>query len=246
MATNEARDTADAPTLSPAWDRDPVVVASRRPRVMYFPGKVLLGDPTPADLKRWSGGDSTGMDRGDVAVRIEAGITFLGAFTTQWALRGVASMAQAPKSAPGHDLCSVLWPTGGADNTIRNAQAFKVPDTKEMNPAAVNAAWLRVFRYLRDQEKRVLAESGEPSLALFTTLDGFDAPEIVITKLSDILGQKTQEGQWAHPHLSNAIAYAKNGRHLGALHDYAVRTPGAWSIVESCRAQAVRRPGLVG
>ncbi len=244
MATNEARDT-DASSPSPAWDRDPIVVASRRPRVMYFPAKVLLGEPSAADLKKWHGPEATGMDRGDVAMRIEAGITFLGAFTTQWMLRGVQSMSQAPKVAPGPDLCTVLWPTGGADNTIRNAQAFKVPETKDLNPVAINAAWCRVFKYLRDQEKRVLAESGEPSLALFATLDGFDAPEVVITKLSDILGQRTQEGQWAHPHMSNAIAYAKNGAHLGALHDYAVRTPGAWSIVESCRAQAVRRPGLV-
>jgi len=236
----------DAPPANPvAWDRDPIVVASRRARVLYFPAKLLLAEATEADLARWSDKNSTGMDRGDASVRIEAGITFIGAFTTQWALRNVASFQQAPKSAPPVDACTLLWPAGTADNTIKNAAAFMVPGSRDVNPPAVNAGWLRVFAYLRKQEERVLAAEGAPSLALFSALDGFDAPEIVIAKLNDILGQRTAEGQHAHPHMANAIAYSKNGRHLGALHDYAVRHPGAWSIVESCRAQAVRCPGLV-
>ena len=243
-----AKTSADLPldlSMPVAWDRDPIVVASRRARVLYFPAKLLLAEVTEVDLAKWSHKDSTGMERGDASVRIEAGVTFIGAFTTQWALRTVTSTAQAPKSSPPFDACTLLWPSSTTDNTIKKAAAFRVPGTSDVSPAAVNAGWLRVFAYLRKQEERVLADTGAPSLALFTALDGFDAPEVIVTRLSDILGQRTEAGQHAHPHLANAIAYSKNGRHLGALHDYAVRHPGAWSIVESCRAQAVRCPGLV-
>jgi hypothetical protein len=180
-------------------------------------------------------------------MRIEAGITFLGAFTTQWALQTVDTRDRGPKmSAPPLDACSLQWPAGTADNTIKTAGAFRCAGAPEtVDPAKVSAAWRRVLDYLRAEETRIIEESGNPSLGLFTAVSGFDAPEIVVARLSEVLGQKTDAGQAGHQHLSNAIAWAKNGRHLGALHDYAVRTPGAWSIVESCRARAIRAPSLV-
>lgn len=247
MAKNPASDL-DFPAAVPAeWDRDPYVIASRRARNIAFPAVLLLRPATETELTKWRSVDSTGMDRSDASMRIEAGITFLGALTTQWALQSVDNQAKAPKNPPPLDVCSLLWPSGTADNTIKNAAAFRCAGALEaVDPAKVTAAWLRVLSYLREQETRVCDESGTPSLALFTPVSGFDAPEMVVARLSEVLRQKTEEGQAGHQHLSNAIAWAKNGRHLGALHDYAVRTPGAWSIVESCRARAIRAPSLVG
>lgn len=226
------------------WDRDPYVIASRRARNIAFPSVLLLRDPNEAELAKWK--DATGMERGDATMRIEAGITFLGALTTQWMLQNVTSNAKAPKAEPPLDACSLLWPAGTSDNTIKNAAAFRCKDAPEtIDPLKVSAAWRRVLGYLRAEETRIVEESGNPSLALFAPVSGFDAPELVVARLSEVLGQRTEAGQAGHQHLSNAIAWAKNGRHLGALHDYAVRTPGAWSIVESCRARGIRAPSLI-
>jgi hypothetical protein len=230
--------------VSPEWDRDPYVIASRRARNIAFPAILLLRDPTEEERAKWK--DATGMERGDATMRIEAGVTFLGALTTQWMLQSADSHAKAPKSAPPADVCSLIWPAGTSDNTIKNAAAFRCTGAPEsIDPAKVSAAWRRVLEYLRAEEARVIERDGNPSGALFTAVSGFDAPEMVVCKLSEVLGQKSSAGQAGHQHLSNAIAWAKNGRHLGALHDYAVRTPGAWSIVESCRARAIRAPSLV-
>lgn len=244
MATKNPAAELDFPVTA-EWDRDPYAIASRRARNIAFPAVLLLRPATETELAKWR--DATGMERGDATMRIEAGVTFLGALTTQWALQSVDDRAKAPKQAPPVEACTLLWPSGTADNTIKTAAAFRCAGAPEtIDPAKVSAAWRRVLDYLRAEEARIIEESGNPSLALFTAVSGFDAPEMVVCRLSEVLGQKTDAGQAGHQHLSNAIAWAKNGRHLGALHDYAVRTPGAWSIVESCRARAIRAPSLVG
>src|SRR5574338_1579436 len=92
--------TDSTPTADPfAWDPDPMVLVSRRNRVVVVPTDILRGEMSPEQVKRWSTPIS---EIGQVGSRQErqvafvAGVNFLGAHTSVWALRGTAESRRAP------------------------------------------------------------------------------------------------------------------------------------------------------
>lgn len=235
--------SSDTTPNSAEWDRDPIVCVSARERDISFPAALLVRAPTDADVAKWNG-DSLTAARNDQRFRLAAGVNFLGTFTTQWRLRDIPSQNAAPKLAPSPDHCAVIWPSSGADGTINAAPVFKFPGTMTLNPAAIHAGWMRVLDYLRAQEARHAADTGQAPLVLFAPASGHEAPQVIVCRLSEVLTQRTEAGQQAHPHMTNAIKWAKNGAHLGALHDYAVRNPSGWNIAEACRQRAAHAPKL--
>ena len=223
-----------------------MVCVSARERDISFPAALLVREPTEADVAKWNGGrDDLMVMRTEHRMRLSAGVNFLGAFTSQWRLREVPNHQSAPKSPPLPDTCAILYPVTDAAGVINSAPMFKFAESRALNPAAIHAGWLRVLKYLRDQEARAASDTGAAPLTLFTAPDGHDAPQVVLCRLSEVLTQRTTDGQHAHPHMFNSIQWAKNGAHLGALHDYAARNPSAWNIAEACRVRAAHCPSLV-
>jgi len=244
MAKSDLIDPSSPPVATaPEWDKDPIVCVSARERDLSFPASLLTREATPADIAKWTGADLMAA-RNEHTFRLCAGVNFLGTFTTQWRLRDVQSQAQAPKAAPSPDECGIIWPSSRADGVINGAPMFKFPESRALNPAAIHAGWMRVLAYLRAQEAARAADTGAAPLVLFAPDNGHDAPQVILCRLSEVLTQRTTLGQQAHPHMVNAIKWAKDGAHLGALHDYAVRSPSAWNIAEACRIRAAHAPRL--
>lgn len=74
----------EVPTDPFAWDPDPVVLVSRRPRILYFPHVLLQRDATPEEVRRWAGAndENTAGRRRDEQMFVQAGVTFLGTMMT--------------------------------------------------------------------------------------------------------------------------------------------------------------------
>lgn len=250
MATKTAApDDADAP-LPPApsfaWTRDPLVLVSRRIRDIAFPGALLVRDPTPADLARWRDPNSRTSNVAEHKVRVLAGVTFLGAYTSAWALRAVPGPGQAPRSAPAPDSLLIVQPDSRTAAGILSGGQFMDRDSRRVDPAKVHAAWLRVFRWMETEDARTDLPAGDDGLRLrlFSPADGHDAPEMAIMRLSEVLTMTTEAGRHAFPATMNACRWHKDGPNLGALHDYAVRTPASWPLVTEIRARLAKAPGL--
>lgn len=243
-AQDDAHDAPPAPSF--AWTRDPVVLVSRRIRDLAFPGALLVRDPTPADLARWRDVNSRTSNVAEHKVRVLAGVTFLGAYTTAWSLRAVPGPGQAPRSAPAPDTLAVVQPDSRTAAGILMGAQFQDRETRRVDPAKVHAAWLRVFRWMETEDARTDLPAGGDGLRvrLFTPADGHDAPEMAIMRLSEVLRVTTEAGRHAYPVVVNACRWHKDGNHLGALHDYAVREPAAWPLVTEVRARLARAPGL--
>lgn len=233
----------EAPPNSPEWDRDPIVCISARERDLSFPAAVLTREPTEADIAKWTGADLMAA-RNEHTFRLCAGVNFLGTYTTAWRLREVQNQALAPRGNPPADECFTLWPSSRADAVINAAPMFKFPETRLLNPEAVHAGWMRVLAYLRSQEAARAADTGAAPLVLFSADNGYESPQVIVCRLSEVFTQRTLAGQQAHPYMVNAIKWAKDGQHLGALHDYAARSQSAWNIAEACRVRAAHAPRL--
>lgn len=239
-----ARSTAP---YTPRWDPDPVVLCSRRSRIIPFPTLVLLREPTDADRKALEAPPELGKLRDEGQMAVAAGVNFLGTLTTAWdpAMYRAPSSQAAPKSPPNLDRCLLVAPSS------RNVQLDKRPgfvdhETKLVKPEAVHAAWTRVLNWLRAEEQRQIdGPEGRANVPLFVAEQGFDAPEFVVCRLSEVLSQRTTTGGHAYQHAQGAIAHAKHGGQLGALHDYAVRTQTGWTLAVACRARAAAAPSLL-
>lgn len=238
-----AKTQAEADARSPfEWTRDPLVLVSRRIRDLSFPGALLLRDPTEADLRRWRDTNSRTNNVNEHKVRVLAGVTFLGALTTAWALRAVTGPGQAPRSAPADDALILVRPTSSADGLL-NGHQFVDRDTRKVVPRLVHEAWLRVMRWLEREDVEGARERGERPL-IFGAADGHDAPECMLVPLSEVLRQSTEAGRQAYPAVVNSFRWHKDGRHLGALHDYAVRDAAAWPLVDGMRQRLGKAPSL--
>ncbi len=99
--------------------------------------------------------------------------------------------------------------------------------------------------WLRNEEKHLERERGILPL-LFTAEDGFDpeGPEVAVMPLSELLCQRSDRGRYAYSAAKAGIKWAKNGAHLGALHDYACREPAAWLLAQDARDRLGRAPSL--
>lgn len=228
------------------WDADPVVVVSRRPRVVSFPGILLEREPTASDLKMLRNGQNRSMP-GEQRLTISGGVTFLGAHTTAFALRAVPGPGQAPRGAPPEGDLRIVVPETTASNDLQRGVRVVDRESRRVVPARVHEALLRVLDWLRREEEHLRDEKGVQPI-LFTADDGFDpeGPEVAVMPLSEVFEQRTDRGRHAYAATQKNIAWAKNGTHLGALHDYAVRNPGGWLLAQEARARVQRAPGLLG
>ena len=241
-----------SPVAPAGWDRDPLVAVSRRTRNIAFPSALLMRAPTDADADAWETpqGEHFAAQynaisrRNDRVLTLEAGVTFLGCYTTAWTLRAASAPSMVPKDPPSLDSCILVSPGSSARDIVLGTRSpFMDHGAKRIDARLVRLAWERVLAYLRASEDR--AHARDPSAQrLFTTDDGFDHPEVVVCKLSDLLGLLTPEARAVHPYMTEAIPWAKNPEHLGALHDYAVRLHGGWVVATECRKRAQSAPAL--
>ena len=241
------QDESDAPPPAPAftWTRDPLVLVSRRIRDLAFPGTLLLREPAAEDLKRWRDPNNRNSNVAEHKVRVLAGVTFLGAYTTAWSLRAVDGPGRAPRSAPPSDALSLVQPESRTAGGILSGGQFVDRESRKVDPAKVHAAWLRVFRWMETEDART--DGGEADalrLRLFARDDGHEGPELALVRLSEVLRQSTEAGRAAYASVVNSFRWHKDGRHLGALHDYAVREPAAWPLVMGIRERLGRAPAL--
>lgn len=219
------------------WDRDPVVLVSRRNRVLVFPGALLSRDPTADEVKRWT----TPIDEAHPEARTEpldlkmlslqAGVNFLGAYTSSWAYRTTDGRA-APQGAPQPHLMTLLWPyTNGRESVVGPLSGNIDRDVQRVRPDRVRAVLRRVIDYCQ-------AHRAPTDVDLWTTPDGYDAPELQLMPLSEVFSQKG-EGAQAHVTAFNSIRHLRATRDtiatLGGLHDYAVRSRSGQAIMTECR-----------
>lgn len=252
---SQSRPEPLAPELSlpvVRWEKDPLVVVSRRKRNIAFPLAVLLRQPTEADVHAWEqppGKDfheqSTAISaRNDRQLTLEAGVTFLGCYTTAWTLRGIQEQRQYPKAAPEPDTLILVSPASSARDHVLGARSPSWDrEAQRIDAFKVSAGWERVLKYLHAAEDRTHAR--DPSTQrLFTADDGFETPEVAVLRLSELLNMSTDAARAVHPYVMTAIPWAKNPEHLGALHDYAVRSASGWLVAGECRKRAHTAPTL--
>lgn len=236
----------DDPPPDPfAWESDPTVLVSRRSRILMFPQALVERTPSAAEVAAWYAPDAGAhRTRSEQMLSIHAGVTFLGAYTTSWDYLHTTP-GHAPTGAPRPDKCLLVRPMTKVELTDPRSGNVD-PETRRLIPAKVRAILHRIVGYLKDQKL-----SGAHDL--FTAPDGFDAPELMLLPLSEVIEQRTERGQQAHAMVINTIPHLRRDpQHvatpLGALHDYALRARhnrGA-AIVAACRTWAARRKIGIG
>jgi hypothetical protein len=218
-----------------AWDPDPLVLVSRRGRALYFPGALLRAPATDAQVKTWTATEARTGERDEKHVALLAGVNFLGALTSTWALRAVVGH-NVPTGAPAPDKCALLWPyTSGHDRVTGVASGNVDRETGRLRPDRVQAAILRVLEYHR---------AHADTEGLWSPQDAFDAPELAIMRLSELFRQASPEASAAHSATIAAIKFARRTPDvtatLGGLHDYAVRAHAS-AIFGECRQWWARK-----
>lgn len=210
------------------WDKDPLVVISRA-RWLTFPLALLREPVDDKAIQRWHGPQARAADRNERVLHFFCGPTFLGVMTTSWALRGIAEQQRAPTAPPHPDRLRHILP----DTTARDAllgRDFVAKETGKIDPVRVREALERVLGYLRHD--KILGDHFRPE-------PGFDDPQIVVIKVSELFAQQGEFGPSAFAMLGKLIPFCKSSEHLGALHDYAVRAGShGWPIVNLCRQRA--------
>lgn len=246
-AAEESRHDVNAAAEAPlkpdhrAWDPDPVVVVSRRNRILHYPGALLRGDVSAEQRARWfampdefaAASPALLRNQDPRDLELNYGVTFLGTFTSCWKYRA-ADDRNIPRSAPPEGDRVLVEPASRHGRPLMTTAAFRDPDTGDRIPALVAAAWARVLAHLRD-------ERGEAH-RLFVPGEAYDAPEIAVLPLSEVLRQTTEAGRLAYPTVLDAAERCKDLAHLGALHDYAVRERSAAAITAACRRRAQAVP----
>lgn len=213
-----------------AWDPDPVVLVSRRARRLLFP-RLLVERALTAD--------EVATARPDLWVIAQAGVTFLGTLSTSWA--DLATMPGHASTVPDMRRAVLAQPASWAQQAISAPGAGnKDPATGRLRPDRVREIFRRVFAYVKDTRHPTSPD-------LWTTVDGYDAPEMMMLPLSEVFSQRTERGQQAHEAVFKTIPVLRRVVHetvtpLGVLHDYAVRARGggASAILSACRAKAAK------
>lgn len=226
------------PTADDAWDPDPIVLVSRRDRSLYFPGALLRGDPSSEQIKVWTNPQGRVGERDERFLKLTAGVNFLGTLTSSWLYRTFDGRT-APQGPPAVDKCILLYPdTNGRDALTSPRGGHIDRETGRLIPARVKATIGRVLDYHR---KHMSAGDDD----LWTTPDGFDAPELVLMPLSQIFAQASPEAAGAHTTTVQSIRFLRRtpavAATLGALHDYAVRSRAGAAIVGECRQWWTRK-----
>lgn len=239
MAQTATKTLADELPPDPfAWQPDPVVVVSRRNRVLAYPADLVKGDPTPEQVKRWTNPEARAEHRNDKMLALIAGVNFIGCRTSSWAYLHT-QQGQQPQGPPQDSQQVLVWPQMSQHADISNPRSGNVDrETGRLRPDKVQAIVMRILDYI---QARVQPD-------LWTTPDGYDAPELMMMPLSQVLQQKGDAGQQAHEVAHKAISGQYLRRMpievmtpLGALHDYAMRIRGGAGIVTVCRQWAQRK-----
>ena len=215
------------------WQSNPTVLVSKRTRKVQFPRALLNGEATPEQMAKWLAPESTSIERSETTLTMLAGVTFLGTWTSAWALRGIGSAGQAPKGALAESSMVLVTPPSAQ---VIDARGFKDRESGRPRPDVQHAAWLRVLAYLRARGK-LLAEAGD--FDMWSPDDGAEGPEVMLMPLDDLLRRKTHAGQQAEAATLAAIPWCRASDHLGALHDYAIRHSASAAIATACRARAL-------
>lgn len=210
-----------------------MVLVSKRMRNVQFPRALLDRDATPEQMAKWLAPTSTAAERNEATLNINAGVTFLATWTSAWAYRDAASPSQVPKGAPQEAAMVLVVPPATGNLSARD---WKDRDSGRPNPQVQHAAWRRIVEYLKARGA-ALREAGD--FDMWTADDGAEGPEVMLIPLADMLGRKTDAGRQAEAATLAAIPWCRESAHLGALHDYAARSPGSWNIATACRARAL-------
>lgn len=238
----------------PAWTANPIVVVSKRMRNLNFPAVLLARDATAEELEAWRKGptDIAAPRLPVFTLTLNAGVTFLGALTTQWKYLDVNNRQSAPRNPPNVDDCALLMPTSNANSQILNKDdpQFKArdaegrPNHELTDPNRIAEMWVRVLGYYQAEEEAQLKAGAYVGAPLFRAMRGFDAPELTVGYLADFLASKGEAAREAYPYLAANVRGTRDGAHLGALHDYAVRAERGWDFVVKAREVLHMRPGL--
>ena len=247
--------TADKPApYVPAWTADPWVVVSKRMRNLNFPAVLLTRDPTKEELEAWRKGptDVTAPRVPTFTLTLSAGVTILGALTTQWKYIDVADRRTRPHNPPNVDDCALLIPASNANPQMLNKDdpMFKArdaqgrPDHEVTDPNRIADMWRRVLGYFKSEEAHAMEAGVYVGAPLFRAMRGFDAPEMTVGLLNDFLIGKGDAEREAFPFMASNIRGTRDGAHLGAFHDYCVRSDRGWDFVMKAREVLHMRPGL--
>lgn len=234
----DADGPAPAPAPTPAlfaWEADPVVVVSRRPRALYYPADLLRGDATPAQVKAWT--DPKGGEYERKFLALQAGVNFIGVLTSSWLYKNFDGRS-APQAAPPPDKCILLYPdTNGRDVLTSPRTGTTDRETGRLIPAKIRAIFERILRF-----HKAHLSTGDDNL--WDAPDGFDAPELMLMPLSEIFAQRGAEAAGAHVTVVQSIKFLRASagvETLGALHDYAIRHRSGNAIAGECKAWLTRK-----
>jgi len=231
MAKQDELITRDPWAWQPA--EQVMVLVSKRIRNVQFPRALLDKDATPEQMARWLARESTASERNEATMNILAGVTFLATWTSAWSYREATGVSQVPKGAPREQDMVLVTPP--ATSTL-SGRDWKDRESGRPNPAVQHAAWRRVVAYLKARGE-ALREAGD--FDMWSPDDGAEGPEVMLLPLADMLNRKTDAGRQAEAATLAAIPWCRESAHLGALHDYAARSPGSWNIATACRARAL-------
>lgn len=245
--------TTDKPApYSPTWTADPWVVVSKRMRNLEFPAVLLTRDANAEEMERWRRGptDIAAARVPAFSVSLCAGVTILGALTTQWKYLDIPSQNLRPTNPPNTDACVLVWPVSTANEQVAQSLEFKArdadgrPNPEVIDPSRVADMWRRVLAYHAAQEDALIKSGVHLFSPLFVAQRGYDAPELTVGRLSDFLHQRGDAYREAFPYLAANYKGTRDGRHLGAFHDYCVRSDRGWDFVFKAREVLHMRPGL--
>ncbi len=126
MAQTATKTPADELPPDPfAWQPDPVVVVSRRNRVLAYPADLIKGDPTPEQVRRWTNPEARAEHRNDKMLALIAGVNFIGCRTSSWAYLHT-QQGQQPQGPPQDSQQVLVWPQMSQHADISNPRSGNV------------------------------------------------------------------------------------------------------------------------
>lgn len=236
------RPVAPTPPTDPfAWDPDPLVVVSRRGRIVMFPADLLREEPSDEQVKSWTTWKETrAEERDEKQLVFHPGVNFVACRTSAFHyLHHAANVVAGSTAPPPPDaLRTVALATTGADLLAGPMSGNLDRDTGKVRPDRLRAAFERVLAFLQTHR-------APRSPDLWNPPNGFDAPELMLLPLSEVLTGKTEQGQQAKNIVETTLQSFRRTNDaaliVGALHDYAIRSRPAANIMAECRRWAQRK-----
>lgn len=218
-----------------AWDRDPMVVVSRRHRVIMYPAALLTREMTADEVAAHFAPPTTPNDvhqRDEKMLALYAGVNFLGAHTSVWHYQKHAER-NMPQGAPPESALKLVWPFTTGHAVVSDVRSGNVDrDTNRLRPDRVRAVLERIVAFSK-------AHRHPQDADLWSASDGFDAPELQVLRLSELFDRRTQAANHAAATASISIKHHRrtpeSATLIGALHDYAIRDRQGSALLAECR-----------